>query len=142
MSIHGAKNLVEKSKKNVVVIDGKEYYSALHVMDKTYVPPYNGEDMQKVAPKYKSQAYFEALEQQKKEEAAKSATPSHIIVEKNGKEYEKFCKSDWFRTQEVRLHQQFQRPVRTAESSSSGNRKDPETLRGGYHCRLFGSNQP
>lgn len=88
MSIHGAKNLVEKSKKYVVVIEGKEYYSTLHVMDKTYVPPYNGEDMQKVAPKYKSQAYFEALEQQKKEEAAKSATPSHIIVEKNGKEYE------------------------------------------------------
>ena len=86
MSIHGAKNLVEKSKKDVVVIDGKEYYSTLHIMDRPYIPPYNGEDMQKVAPKYKSQAYFEALEQQEK--AAKSEPQSHVIVKKDGKEYE------------------------------------------------------
>lgn len=88
MSIHGAKNLVEKSKKNVVVIDGKEYYSTLHVLDRRYVPPYNGEDMQKVAPKYKSQAYFEALEQQKKEKTAQVKAQSHVIVERDGKKYE------------------------------------------------------
>ncbi len=55
MSIYGKKNLFEQ---NEAKSSDKHYVSTLHVLDKTYIPPYTsmrGEDMQKVMSKEKAE---------------------------------------------------------------------------------------
>lgn len=80
-----ARHETESKKVKYTVVNGKEYPIPGHEVSRNIpVPPYNGEDMQKVAPKEKSKAYFEALEQQKR--AEKSG--KHVTYFEDGVVYE------------------------------------------------------
>ncbi len=80
-----AREETEARRPKYKIVDGKRYPIPGHEFSKNIpVQPYNGEDMQKVAPKEKSRAYFEAVEQQQR--AEESGT--HVTYLKDGVVYE------------------------------------------------------